>query len=203
MGEKASIPGLCHDQDSIHLRTVISAARHDVVIENVYARQHQCGSGRCYEVGLKDTLRRKARAAKPCPAHDGKRNACISQLADILYNVDTFQAVIWDCHCVPGRADMHIDACVLCGQRWSRLEVDGAQHFEDNGSQRSKNDEVKDELMNSAGMGMLRLHYKDRGAWDKYVLWALHNTLTKVMYTASYHECLEGLPEHKCIVILK
>lgn len=190
------------DDKTVNLRMVITSARTNIELQSVYARLHTCSLGRCYEVGLKDTLRRKRREDKACPAHNGVRCSPITQLATILYSLDGFQAVVWDCHCVPGRSDMHIDACVLCGQRWYRLEVDGAHHFEHDDTKRQKNDEIKDELMNTAKLGMLRLHHKDKDQWAKYVQWMLGKTLTQVKYTASYHDCLDGLAEHGHIVTL-
>ena len=87
---------------------------------------------------------------------------------------------------------MSIDVCMQSGAGWYLFELDGSGHFKSNFTRRNDTDVDKDAAMNRAGMGMMRLHYRDIEKWAAYTRLFMQSGSTCVKYTEAYRDCIAG-----------
>lgn len=110
-----------------------------------------CNSGYCYKVMRYRTVQKPAKTRFHCPVHNkgcAKHSRHVQAFAETLKTVDSSLRVIWDWVCVPGNANMSIDATVLCGYRWCvNFEIDGPVHFSEKQCMRRGNDAEKEALL--------------------------------------------------------
>lgn len=110
-----------------------------------------------------------------------------------LNTLDSSFRVVRDWVCVPGNANMSIDALVLCGWRWcANFEIDGPCHFREWSCIRMGIDAEKDALVLKQGWGLMRLHYMDEHLWGKYVKHHVMRAAPHVLCTQSYQQYLMG-----------
>lgn len=159
-----------------------------------------CDSKLCYVVLKNKSIQKSAAtlvSTVACPVHGGRSTSKWSKT--FCRNVETISAsrridgIVWDWHDVPGCGNhhMHIDACVFSGAHCARIEIDGEAHFQNQGTTRDWRDTKKDAVFRDLGVGLLHLHWRDVGDWEKYVMRALTFPGTAVSYTPSYKGCLE------------
>ena len=100
---------------------------------------------------------------------------------------------------------MSIDATVLCGfggaHIWcSSFEIDGAGHFKQSLTDRNEEDKQKDKLLNASNEPVMRLHYRDQHAWERYIYMHITQPRSGISYTESYLDCLRGEKESEMIL---
>lgn len=116
-----------------------------------------------------DSLRGKS-GGPPCPAHDvshSSHSGLVLHLYSILELRSDVSAIVWDWHCIPGNANMHIDATVILESEVLRFELDSRSHFK--GKVRQQEDVEKDRILLENRIMLLRLHEDDKGQWGLYV----------------------------------
>ena len=153
-----------------------------------------CNIYTCYKVLLHRTTKEKTGTSRlKCPCHysDADKPSAGSSLVQRFMGelLKLGAIVIWDSHCVPGNGSMSIDATVVCGHKCAQFEVDGSHHFNE---EQQEKDRRKNSLMNTAGRGLMRLHYKDINDWGKYIAGHMCDSATTVQCTASYRTWLTG-----------
>lgn len=165
-----------------------------------------CETRQCFKAVLIQSVLRSKTLRPPCPTHQVARagSKLAKAFANILFDIDSTARVVWDYHCVPDRPKMSIDVCMQSGARWHLFELDGSGHFYSNFTRRNDIDVQKDAAMNGAGMGMLRLHYRDQEKWPAYTreFMQLQSRPTCVKYTESYRDCIAGEVEEDDVIKL-
>ena len=155
-----------------------------------------CGHKACHKVMRRSTVRKKAdRSRFQCPVHvDGypTNSSYVAIFAENMKRIDPTARIIWDWRCFPKRKNMSIDATVLHGHKCSNFEIDGEGHFNERECTREAPDHKKDIEVYNCGCGLMRLHYKDRYCWEKYIRHHLACPKGSMQCTPSYREFMDG-----------
>ena len=163
----------------------------------------ECDSPLCHVAFLGRSISKRTtsqRGTVACPVHSNvsgskwalKFHDLIGKLSLPPQNLSV-HGIVWDWHDLPGAGNhhRHLDACVFVGKHCYRFEVDGEDHFRDNNSSRLVQDTIKDDILTSIGVALVRLHWRDEGSWERHVLCALLGKCTNggaVTYTYSYKD---------------
>ena len=156
----------------------------------------RCGSQLCHKVLKVDSVRsadasRTARDPFTCPAHDATAYSPTREFVAALERMNFVGVCVWDWHCIPGRSKMHVDATLVNAAGIVRMfELDGSSHFQTRDNTRNDADEDKDDALNRAGIGLLRLHYMDSENWELYIQQFFSMCADCVMYTDFYSNIL-------------
>jgi hypothetical protein len=165
-----------------------------------------CSHGKCYKVlkagTLFEALRLRRRNPLACPADPGSTCATysshVAKFLNIISGVLGDSIVIRDWVDVPRGHRRHFDSTVISVTRafhaW-RFEIDGKRHFLARGTKRDMADWEKDDILNSAGVSLLRLHHKDEQRWGQDVVAFMGNPEGRVVYSPAYYHCLQYQPE--------
>lgn len=158
-----------------------------------------CSSQLCYVVMKNRSIAKSAASlvsSVTCPVHGGRSSstwaAKFCEIVEAIAASSQIDGIIWDWHDVPGIGNhhMHIDACVISGARCARIEIDGESHFQGKGTRRDWRDKAKDSIFRDLEEGLLHLHWRDVGDWERFIVRALKFAGDSVIYTPSYMECL-------------
>lgn len=162
--------------------------------EKLLVLRADCTNPLCHVAVQDKSATRAGNSCSKCPAHgsSSKRSSLVAHFHTIIERVGCADAIIYDWHDVPEDPRASIDATVVCGDKWTRFEIDGCQHFENSGTSRKASDYKKDSILKRWKKGLMRLHYLQTERWQEYIVWALDEDMQRPYYSSKYKDCLDG-----------